>query len=431
MSSWDRLWQNVIERAVPPVQDLAVVFKTEYGRTSHTLRGGAGVMEDTAQRSERSIAGLGNDSPAASNLRVLSSTPHYDLNTLLSRYAYTDDNGWTGADSTYVRRLPDGRHVFMFSDTFLGRVDEFGARSRDTPFVSNSFVLVERDGSMRTVLGSAPDGGARAVFPPRGEQFHWLGGSHVTSRNTLDTMFLGFTGDSRVVDRGGDFDAERLRMALIPGGQGELDFQENLLVRFDAHDLRRLDVTAMPSESGVHWASWVEFDQHTNKTYVYGVDDRGAEKFMHIARVNGDDLRTPWEFSDGTGGWSPHETDSAPVMSGVANEYSVSRFDNDRFLLVTQDTNAPYSPDILGYLSDSPAGPFDSPTLLYRATESGPLGFFGDPEAVVYNAHEQPDLRRGNELTITYNLNGSVDGVLENTAKYRPQAVKVRIDSAG
>ncbi|WP_063060116.1 hypothetical protein [Nocardia sienata] len=275
VSSWDRLWQNVIERAVPPIQDLAAVFKTEYGKTSHTLRGGAGVMEDAAQRSERSITGLGNDSPAASNLRVLSSTPHYDLNTLLSRYAYTDDNGWTGADSTYVRRLPDGRHVFMFSDTFLGRVDEFGARSRDTPFVSNSFVLVERDGSMRTVLGSAPDGGVRAVFPPRGEQFHWLGGSHVTSRNTLDTMFLGFTGDSRVVDRGGDFDAERLRMALIPGGQGELDFQENLLVRFDAHDLRQLDVTAMPSESGVHWASWVEFDQHTNKTYVYGVDDRG------------------------------------------------------------------------------------------------------------------------------------------------------------
>ncbi|WP_157106056.1 hypothetical protein [Nocardia sienata] len=118
-------------------------------------------------------------------------------------------------------------------------------------------------------------------------------------------------------------------------------------------------------------------------------------------------------------------------MSGVANEYSVSRFDGDRFLLVTQDTNAPYSPDILGYLSDSPAGPFDSPTLLYRATESGPLGFFGDPEAVVYNAHEQPDLRRGNELTITYNLNGSVEGVLENTAKYRPQAVKVRIDTSG
>ncbi|WP_139347778.1 DUF4185 domain-containing protein [Nocardia donostiensis] len=363
-----------------------------------------------------------------SRLQVVSATPHHDLNTLLSKYAYTDDDGWTGGDSTYMRRLPDGRHVIMFSDTFLGSVRADGSRARNTPFISNSFVVVGTDGRMETVLSRTPDDQRRAVMPPHDGQFYWLGGSHVTSRNTLDVMFLRFTGDSRVVDDGGDFDAARLQAALTPGGNGELELQENVLVRFDARDLTRLDATPMPSESGVHWASWVEFDQRDNQTYVYGVMDHGLDKQMHIARVSGDDLRQPWEFADGAGGWSPRETDSAPIMSGVANEYSVARLNDEHFLLVTQDTSQPYSPDIMGYLSDSPTGPFTSPTLLYRTTESGPFGFYGDAETVVYNAHEQPDLRRGNEITLTYNLNSSVEGVLDESAKYRPNAVKVRVD---
>ncbi|WP_460698390.1 hypothetical protein [Nocardia thraciensis] len=50
-----------------------------------------------------------------------------------SKYAHSDDGGWTGGDSTYVRRLPDGRHVMMFSDTFLGQVRADGARTREIP----------------------------------------------------------------------------------------------------------------------------------------------------------------------------------------------------------------------------------------------------------------------------------------------------------
>ncbi|WP_280262663.1 hypothetical protein [Nocardia wallacei] len=431
--AWDELWHKVIDKAIPAVHDLAAVFKSEYDDVAYTLRGTAGSLSDADLDGGRIVSGAARRAPGSEatgpRLRVISSAPHHDLNTLLSKYAYTDDGGWTGGDSTYLRRLPDGRHVIMFSDTFLGRLDARGSRTPETPFVSNSFVVVERDGSMRTVLSTTPDGRTRAVLPPQNDRFHWLGGSHVTSRDTLDVMYLKFTGDSRVVDTGGDFDAERLRAALVPGGGGELEMHGNLLARFDTRDdLRLLDVTPMPSETGVHWASWVEHDAATDHTYVYGVHDEGADKLMHIARVQGDDLRQPWEFFDGQGGWSPRETDSAPVMSGVANEYSMTRLNDQHFLLVTQDTTSPYSPNILGYLSESPTGPFTSPTLLHTATESGPFGFYGDAETVVYNAHEQPDLRRGNELTLTYNLNSSVQGVLDDSSKYRPNAVKVRFD---
>ncbi|MEV0045137.1 hypothetical protein AB0H60_16935 [Nocardia rhamnosiphila] len=280
MDTWSALWSKVLARTIRPIEDVAAVFKSEYDEVAFTLRGGAEHHERAAAQGaslfdEPNLAPAHANRTAGPRLRVVSATPHHELNTLLSKYAYTDDGGWTGADSTYLRRLPEDKHVFMFSDTFLGQVGPNGSRARDTPFVSNSLVLVERDGTMRTVLGAASDGARRAALPPKGEQFHWLGGSHVTGRNTLDVMFLGFTGDSRALASAPDFDAERLRVALIPGGAGELDFKENLLVRFDAGDLRRLDVTRMPSDTGVHWASWVEFDHRDNHTYVYGVDDRG------------------------------------------------------------------------------------------------------------------------------------------------------------
>ncbi|MCX4092904.1 hypothetical protein [Nocardia sp. alder85J] len=431
VGTWEDLWHNVIARTVPAVKDVAAIFKSEYDDVAYSLRGTAGELS-RAEREGGSIvdgaagsrAGAGVSGP---QLRVMSTAPNHDLNSFLAKYAYHDDEGWTGGDSTYVRRLPGDRHVIMFSDTFLGRLAADGSRVPETPFVSNSFVVVDRDGQARTLLSRTLDDQARAVLPPQADRFHWLGGSHVTGRDTLDVMYLRFTGDSRVLDTGGDFDAARLRTALIPGGAGELEMHGNLLARFDARDLSLLDVTPMPSETGVHWASWVEHDAVGDHTYVYGVHDEGAEKFMHIARVPGDDLRQPWEFSDGQGGWSAREADSAPVMSGVANEYSVARLSDRHFLLVTQDTAVPYSPDIVGYLSESPAGPFRSPALLHRATESGPAGFYRDPETVVYNAHEQPDLRRGNELTITYNLNSSVQNVLDVSSKYRPNAVRVRV----
>ncbi|MFR9774073.1 sigma factor [Nocardia sp. SC052] len=426
------LWHRVIAGAVPPISDLAAVFKSEKEEVPHTLSGTVGAQPGISLPGPESTAPeVVAELPDRPRLKVISATPHHDLNTLLSRVAYHDDDGWTGGDSTYMRRLPDGRYVIMFSDTFLGRVQADGSRSLDTPFVSNSFVEIDHSGRARTILSETPDGQVRAVMPPHDGEFYWLGGSHVTSRNTLDVLFLRFTGDVRVVDTGGDFDAARIQTAMIPGGNGELVFKGNVLIRFDAGDLSRIDVTPMPSETSVHWASWMEFDARDDYTYIYGVEDEGAEKFMHIARVKGDDLRQPWQFLGDAGKWSPREADSVRVMSGVANEYSVSRLPDGHFLLVTQDTTFPYSADIMGYLADSPTGPFISPTLLYRATEPGPFGFYRDADTVVYNAHEQPDLRRGNQIVVTYNTNGSVRGVFADTSKYRPNAVKIRFDIEG
>ncbi|MEU7628732.1 helix-turn-helix domain-containing protein [Nocardia sp. NPDC049220] len=380
---------------------------------------------DALEHSDAESSSAGEASSVQS-LIVVSVVPHDELTAAFRTYGNIGDGGWTGGDSTYSRRLPDGRSVWMFSDTFLGPVHSDGSRPSDVPFVSNSFV-VDDHGTMFTVLGGTRDQ-PRALMPPRDGEFYWLGGGHVTE-NTLDVMFMRFSGDSRVIDTGGDFDAARLHAALTPGGGGELELRENVLVRFDTSDLSVIDASPMPSTTGIHWASWVDFDG--SHTYVHGVEDLGGTKYMHVARVRGDDLRRSWEFFAGRDGhrlrWSPRETDSVRVMSGVSNEYSVTRW-NGRYLLITQDTTQPFSADILAYVSDSPTGPFTSPTLLYRTPETGRFGSYGDPNAFTYNAHEHPELRRGNTLIISYNLNSTVQDVLADVTRYRPRFIAVELN---
>ena len=81
--------------------------------------------------------------------------------------------GWTGGDGTYSVRLPDGRELWLFGDTFLGRVDAGRARSRLSPMVRNVAVLQTGDALTTLVRGSPRL--PRAFAEPRrdGSEWYW------------------------------------------------------------------------------------------------------------------------------------------------------------------------------------------------------------------------------------------------------------------
>lgn len=307
--------------------------------------------------------------------------------------------GWTGADSTYSVPLSHGRTAWLFSDTFWGPVNSDGTRPTDVPFLNNSFV-VERNGKLTTV----PKEPHSLVEPDEPDTWNWLGAG-LNRGPTLDVIFLEYG----------------------KTGPGSFDFawRENKLVRFDATTLERKSISKLPSSANIQWASWLE--SNGAYTYIYGVEDLGAAKHMHLARITGTDLAKPWQYWTGTG-WSTNEQDSARIMQGVANEYSVSKF-KDGYLLVTQDTNELFSRNIVAYTSCSPTGPFVRKATLYQTPETGALGSYGNPNIITYNAHEHPDFRNGNELLITYNVN-SLDpnaDLYRDVTIYRPRFVKVTL----
>jgi len=313
--------------------------------------------------------------------------------------------GWTGADSTYSVPLPDGRTVWLFSDTFLGVVDDRGGRHRFSPLVNNT--LVVQDGEVLTTLHGGDPTLPASYFPsPTGGRDDWYWVYDGTVERTPE--------------------GDKLRVFLLHfsrAGDGVFGFRwrGNALATLSLPELELESIVPVTSEGGVSWgAAVLETPSHT---YVYGTEDHGDDKYMHLARTPKDGLTGPWEFWDG-GAWSGDPAASARLLHGVANEYSVTAHAGG-FVLVTMDTRTTFSPDLVAYTACAPQGPWENRTLLYRTPESG------QRDLITYNAHAHPQLTDERGWVVSYNVNSRTFGDLFLDATvYRPRFVRVPFEEA-
>lgn len=312
---------------------------------------------------------------------------------------YGDTAGqWTGADSAYSVELPDGRTAWIYSDTFLGEVNETHGRPLDSAFIHNS-INVDDDGEITTYTGgtpAAPESLVKVAGADEGRDWYWFGDATVHG-DELQVLLVEFvkTGDT----------------------MWDFKFAGNGVATFDASTLELRSVDEVATD-GINWGSAIYESPDDGYTYVYGVEDLGAQKFAHLARVAGGDLADgTWEYL-GDAGWSTDATDTKRILEGVSNEFSVSRFQGE-FTLVTGDTTEILSSKIVMYRSKSLAGPFTNKTELYRTPETGGNVF-------TYNAKAHPQLGDGHTLLITYNVNSfDTNDLYVDVDNYRPRYVAV------
>lgn len=320
---------------------------------------------------------------------------------------YGDTSGqWVGADSTYSVPLRDGRIAWLFSDTLYGEVSDGTLSPTESKFLNNS-ILLDDGRTLRTVTGGTeadPD----SLVPGTATSWSWFGAGTRQPNGNLQVVLLRF---------------EKFGPDLF-----DFRWTSNGVATIDTRTWQVTSVQDLPSSAGIQWGSWLQ--RGKGETLVYGVEDLGASKYMHLARVRGNDLakQSHWEYWTGTG-WSDDEADSARLMDGVANEYSVTPY-RDGYLLVTHDSHEPLSSRVLAYRSCSPTGPFVAPIELYRTPETGATGSYGDPNIFTYNAHEHPELRNGDTLLVSYNVN-SFDNtqIYRDVTIYRPRFVSVTLSS--
>ena len=320
------------------------------------------------------------------------------LTELFQRYGDTSGT-WLGADRTASVPLPDGRRLWLFSDTFLGRPEASGARPRSASLIHNSAVVQDGDRLTRTVYGGTPARPASLVptgsaDTPSDSEFHWIGDASVRD------------GEVQIL-------VNRYRRT----GPGPLDHQlaGTSLASLALPALTPGEVRPLPLGDRVSWGSEVMPDG--DFTYVYGTEAAGAMKFAYLARVRGTDLGRPWEFWTGTG-WSGRVTDSGRLLSGVGTSYGVRRV-GDRYVLVTHENNLMFSADFVAYTAESPTGPFEGPQYLLRAPEA-------EAGHLVYDADLHQDLARPGTLLMSYNVNDLDEAVAYADASlYRPRFVEI------
>lgn len=372
------------------------------------------------------LAVLGTVAPTPSPSRAtgVAASVHEPLEQAFHRYgdagmswSGTGGRQWTGGDSTYSVPLPDGRTVWMFSDTFLSPTYDCGSpeepchqRSWSSPLVNNSFV-VEEAGGLTTTLhggtGASPTALIRPPVPHDLRSFYWMGDGVVEG------------GELRVFVR--RFPV----MGTLPPTAEAVD-----IATFSLPDLRLVRIDEGIGAGGVRpWAfvppsrelpvpvTWgAAILEDADFTYIYGTEEYPLFKHLHVARVaRGQLLTAPWEHFDGTG-WSPLFADSARILSGVAGELSVVRT-SAGYRMVTSRGGIG---DVHLNRAPAPAGPWDAGTLVFTPPERA-------RGAAVYNAHEHPSRSTAGRLVFSYNVNGSIDGrdYFADTHVYRPRFVEL------
>ncbi|MGY5077918.1 DUF4185 domain-containing protein [Streptomyces nigrescens] len=358
----------------------------------------------------------------------------------------TDD--WTGGDGTHSVRLPDGRTLWLFSDTFLDRVqappnpqgENRRWRTADTggtPFLRhNSAVVMSRSGRLERTLTGGTAAAPGPFFPdPPGGGWRWPVRASVEPRSP-----------------GSPEKVVRVLLWNRAPGTGPWIFglpRGTEVATLSLPGLRLEGITPVVGPSSADPGRRVLYGAAAVRdggwTYVFGSDDPPSSpaSSAYLARVPAGRLgdRGSWRFWDGAH-WQWRAGRAAPVLRdggrrGVGSAFTIVR-DGPAWVLITMDTGgggAAGMRSLTSYWSCSPHGPWHGPNG--RLTPPRPPA--ADPQYVAaYNPQAHPEFTADGALVLSYDinwlgppgvpadprLNGDVD-------LYRPRFLRIRMGPAG
>ncbi len=353
---------------------------------------------------------------------------------LTSKFArYGDDasrtDDWTGGDGTHSVRLPDGRVLWLFSDTYLGQVyappnpvgESYAWRDTTAPMVRNSAVVM-RDGRLESTL-PAP------LFPdPAPGQWRWPVAARVEPRSPGSSeqvlrvlLWVRTSGQSPWIY--GVPTATEVATLSLP----DLRVESTVKV-FDQQ------LVTDPSRRVLFGTTLVEED---GWTYVFGGDDGRAvsrpASQAYVARVPEGGLADPraWEYWDGeewATGVRPRAVLGDERRTGVGSAFSVVR-DGRTYVLFTMAAGGAGLTTVTSYWSCSPTGPWHGPAKDFSPS-------LPDGQVAAYNPQTHPELSEDGRLVLSYDVNwletnGAAANLSRNVSLYRPRFVTLRLAPSG
>jgi len=322
-----------------------------------------------------------------------------------------DSAGVTGADGMYSVLLPNGQTLWIFGDTFLGKVNADGSRNKIDPVFVRNAVAIQEGNKLITYFGKTAERDASFLIPP---------GAPVGKVFSEDSLWF-WPGDA-YVENG------RVKLFLssfYQAGEGGWGFKWTgtwiatlNLPDLKLEDLSRIDIPLNPE---IHWGHAV-FDEDPVFLYVYGL---GSSKpfAARIPKAKNGKTKvsdySQWQFLSGSD-WVTSAGEAKPMLDFKgAEQFSVFKLD-DKFVYLSQEGG--FSNKIYTFVAETPFGEWQDSTCIYSVPE------FENEHLFAYNALAHPQFVKYGKLLVSFCVNSfEMADVFKNADNYRPRFIRVPV----
>jgi hypothetical protein len=347
----------------------------------------------------------------AAALTVVTARPAPELNALFEK-----SEGWIGGDGVYSVRLTADRILWLFADTWVGKVE--GGKRTDATIVNNTAAVQDKEGKSPTArffIRKDATGNPQALLTPaKGGSWFWPQAAAIHG----DRLYLFLT----QVEKSGEPGAFGFRLIgqWLAVVSNPLDAPTQWLVK----QVRLPYAEFRPEYELTFGAALLRDGKYL---YICGVADQVEKGWRHkrmvVARAPLDSVEdfSTWRFYS-EGRWDTEHRRASRLADGLANEYSVS-YHRGLGCYVLVYTENGLSPRILCRTAKSPWGPWSGATLIYECPEAG-----WDKKIFCYAAKAHPELAKADELVISYVAN-SFDfwQVAADARLYWPRFIRVKV----
>jgi hypothetical protein len=330
----------------------------------------------------------GADSTATA---VITTTEAAYWDSVFTRYG----NGWTGGDAAISYKLPDGRIMWLWGDSFLDTVYQDRHRPA-VGFIHNQVTTMNGSGGNFTTYYGGTKNSPSPYLQADGNDFYWPCFAFMNDNNTGIYVFL-----------------ERVEVF----GAGAFDFKvigdDVAVLNYPSLSIQK--IVPFTRDTTVDW-SGDAFESDDGYIYLYGAESTKYDKYVHVARASRSDPLNATYWNGST--WTSSADSSARVLSGVSQGFSFFQYQGKQYLLSQENL---LGPNIYIWDAASPVGPFTNKRLIYTTPQK-----VGNVSVWTYNAKAHPEFITNRQLLVGYCTNSqTLNGLYEDADSYRPYFVWV------
>ncbi|HOF20983.1 MAG TPA: hypothetical protein PLO24_06990 [Bacteroidales bacterium] len=318
--------------------------------------------------------------------------------------------GWCAGDATISLPLPDGKTIWLFGDSFIGRKSgKYSIISSGSRMINNAVIL--DDGTEMTTIHGGSGDSPSSFIPPAGADIFWP--EHAVMENDILKVF-------------------GVRIKFVDNQTPGFNFEVGTTYKaaFTYPGFGHISTTKFTSVTDSTFRFGACVVKSGEYTYIFGVKDTTAGIFTYplpyLARVN-ESIDEPWQFYAGSGNWSYNCSEAVPVGDRPMSESFYVYEKNGRFYLIMHEIWLKGELFILE--ADRITGPWN------RRSSGGTENRFAviSPHAgnITYNLFAHPQFQDEGDILISFNVNTSnFISIYQDTRNYRARFYWLDVEAA-